>query len=54
MTEENIINNRCLSIVDTAILGKGTDTQNAVNDVLNSKIMDIKQSYKDGMYIMFW
>ena len=32
MTDENIINNLSLKIVDASVIGKGTEAKDAVND----------------------
>lgn len=38
MTDENIINNLSLKIVDASVIGKGTEAKDAVNDLLSMKI----------------
>jgi len=45
MTDEKSINNPYLDIVDTAILGKGPETQNTIQDILSLKINDEINDY---------
>ena len=45
MTEEKNINNPYLDIVDAAVLGKGSDAQSTITDILNTKIKDEVDNY---------
>jgi len=40
MTDENIINNPYLDIVDAAVLGNTSDAAKTIQNVLNNKISD--------------
>ena len=46
MTDEKIINNPYLDIVDAAVLGKGADASSVITDILNVKISDHLDQYK--------
>ena len=45
MTDEKSINNPYLDIVDTAVLGKGHEVQNTIQDILSKKINDEINDY---------
>ena len=45
MTDEKSINNPYLDIVDAAVLGQGTDAQDVITNVLNSKISNELDDY---------
>ena len=53
MTDEKSINNPYLDIVDAAVLGQGTDAQDAITNVLNSKISNELDDYSKEFKIPF-
>ena len=46
MTDENIINNPYLEIVDAAVLGNTSDAAKTIQNVLNNKISDELENMK--------